>query len=170
MPRLSPVEIEEFLARPLACRLGCLDDEGHPYVVPISHYYEDGKIYFFAREKALWAGYLLRDPRVFLCIDASNLEEEQWNKRVQIRGTVTLVAGPQAPVYPPPPGDLMSELGLRWEMRVRGLLEDEADKSAAAYHRGERYLWFVVNVERMTSWWGDWAQRYTRTTPDAELT
>jgi hypothetical protein len=38
---------------------------------------------------------LLRDPRVFLCIDSSNLEEERWDKRVQIRGTMTLVAGPQ---------------------------------------------------------------------------
>jgi hypothetical protein len=150
--------------------LGCLDVEGHPYVVPVGHYYEDEKVYVFAREKARWAGYLLRDPRVFLCIDASNLEEEQWNKRVQIRGTMTLVAGPQAPVYPPPTGDFVSELSVRWWMRMTGLREDEAIKSAAAYHPGERYLVFVVNVERMTSWWGDWAQRYTRTSPDDELT
>ena len=34
MPKLHQQEIEAFLASRSLCRLGCLDDEGYPYVVP----------------------------------------------------------------------------------------------------------------------------------------
>ena len=45
MPRMTPDEIMTFLAGPVICRLGCLDDDGHPYVVPCWIHHADGGFY-----------------------------------------------------------------------------------------------------------------------------
>ncbi|HLZ07896.1 MAG TPA: pyridoxamine 5'-phosphate oxidase family protein, partial [Chloroflexota bacterium] len=64
--RMTSEERAEYLALGVICRLGCLDDDGHPYVVPVWFQFADGGYYIVARERSVWAGYLERDGRVSL--------------------------------------------------------------------------------------------------------
>ncbi|MEZ4636574.1 MAG: pyridoxamine 5'-phosphate oxidase family protein [Caldilineaceae bacterium] len=42
MPAMTQEQIDAFLHSDVLCRLGCLDDEGYPYVVPCWFTYADG--------------------------------------------------------------------------------------------------------------------------------
>ena len=77
-----------FLAQGIMCRLGCLDDEGAPYVVPVWFEYADGGFYLVPRARSAWAGHLKRDGRVSLCIDTDD------GRRVLVRGTARIVEEP----------------------------------------------------------------------------
>jgi nitroimidazol reductase NimA-like FMN-containing flavoprotein (pyridoxamine 5'-phosphate oxidase superfamily) len=158
MPRLQQQQIEAFLARPLICRLGCIDDDGYPYVVPCIYHYEDGGFYLFARERSIWARHLQRDQRVSLCIDASNYDEEQWGTRVLVKGIAELVEGPRATGWPLRVDDRLATMGLRMQVRYTGS-EQEALKAVEHYSLEPFWLFFVRPLT-ITSWWGDWADRY----------
>ncbi|MBV7339002.1 pyridoxamine 5'-phosphate oxidase family protein [Chloroflexi bacterium TSY] len=41
MPRMTDQELNAFLASDVLCHLGCLDDDGYPYVVPVWFQYAD---------------------------------------------------------------------------------------------------------------------------------
>ena len=69
---MSEAEMEEFLAGSTVCRLGCLDADGWPYVVPIWYEYSDSGFYIIPRERSLWAKYIQNDPRVSICIDEAD--------------------------------------------------------------------------------------------------
>ena len=69
---MSKEEVAEFLSGNLLCRLGCLDDDGWPYVVPVWFEYSNDGFYIIPRERSLWAKYIQKDPRVFICIDQAD--------------------------------------------------------------------------------------------------
>lgn len=102
-----PMTAEEqaaFLAEPQLCHLACLDDEGHPYVVPVWFEHADGGFYFVARARAAWGGYLQRDPRVVRPQRVTSQTGGGWAGRYkhypwQIR------------VTPPPPSPLVASSG-----------------------------------------------------------
>ena len=52
---MSKVEMEAFLAGGEICRVGCLDPDGYPHLVPVWYHYQDGGFYLVGREKSLWA-------------------------------------------------------------------------------------------------------------------
>ena len=66
---MNQAELEVFLAGGEICRASCLDDDGWPYTAPVWHEYSDGGFYLVGREESLWAHYMSRNPRSFLCID-----------------------------------------------------------------------------------------------------
>ncbi|MBT5676265.1 MAG: pyridoxamine 5'-phosphate oxidase family protein, partial [Rhodospirillaceae bacterium] len=74
-------EVIDFLAGNTVCRLGCLDGDGWPYVVPIWFEYSDNGFYIIPRERSLWAKYIQNDPRVSLCID-----EADGLRKVMVKG------------------------------------------------------------------------------------
>ena len=63
---MSDAERDEFLAGNIVCRLGCLDNDGWPYVIPIWYEYSDSGFYVIPRERSVWAKYIQNDPRVSL--------------------------------------------------------------------------------------------------------
>lgn len=143
---MSDAERAAFLQRGIICRLGCLDDYGHPYVVPVWFEYAEDGFFIIPRARSAWASYLERDGRVSLCIDAESGE------RVLVRGIARLLERPN--------------VGGRWVPIAR--------RTAARYmgERGEAYLektlreprWlFFVEPERVTTWRGSWAKRYKHT-------
>jgi hypothetical protein len=139
-----------FLAGPLIARLGCLDEDGHPYVVPTWFTHQDGGFYLVPRARAAWAGYLRRDGRVSLCIDGA---AGQPNARVLVRGVAELVEEPNVG------GGWMSiarEMSIRYSGPGPGLAYFE--KTSAE----PRWLFFV-RPSRVTSWVGGWAGRYKHT-------
>jgi nitroimidazol reductase NimA-like FMN-containing flavoprotein (pyridoxamine 5'-phosphate oxidase superfamily) len=142
--RMSADEIIEFLAQPVICRLGCLDDTGWPYVVPVWVQYADGGFYVVPRERSVWAGYIERDGRVSLCLD-----ERDQHKRVIVKGMASIIERPN--------------IGGRWDPILREMAERYWGDRGIEYHtetlREPRWLIFVKPIE-MTSWYGTWARRY----------
>jgi Pyridoxamine 5'-phosphate oxidase len=140
---MTRAEREAFLARGIICRLGCLDDDGYPYVVPVWFDYADGGFYLVPRERSAWAQFLKRDGRVSLCIDAESGE------RVLVKGMARLVEEPNV-------GGAWVAVAERMGARYIGAAARAyLDKTA----NEPRWLFFVA-PEKVTSWQGGWAERY----------
>lgn len=143
MPRMSPDEIAEFLAEPVICRLGCLDADGHPYVVPCWVHHADGGFYVVPRARSAWAEYLRRDPRVFLCIDAES------GRRVLVKGRARLLEEPN--------------VGGRWVQIARAMAVRYGGQDGLDYlektMNEPRWL-FCIEPQEILSSTGTWAQRY----------
>src|SRR5436309_1758311 len=88
--KMSPGKIGQFLSTDPFCRLGCIDDEGWPYVVPCWFEYSDGGFHIIPRARSAWAHYIQKNPRVFLCIDDSSM----YNRRVLVKGEATILEEP----------------------------------------------------------------------------
>ena len=144
--RMDEAEVAAFLAEGVICRLGCLDEEGWPYVVPVWFHYADGGYWIIPRERSAWARYLKQDGRVFLSIDDSTPSQ----RKVLVRGTAELVEEPN--------------VGGRWveiarEMSYRYLGEHGPDYLVPTL--GEPRWLFFVRPQQTTTWQGvDWAKRY----------
>lgn len=144
MPRMTPEELEAFLRRIEQAKLACLDDTGHPYVVPIMCLYRNGAFYLVARGRAAWRSFLQRDGRVSL-----NLEDGE--QRAQVQGQAELVAGPVVgvPANAPYIHELATQQGWADDPYMRNIYKHEP-----MYH-------FVVRPLKITSWQGgEWAARY----------
>jgi nitroimidazol reductase NimA-like FMN-containing flavoprotein (pyridoxamine 5'-phosphate oxidase superfamily) len=79
--KMADEEFVAFLAGNPFCRIGCVDEEGWPYVVPCWFEYRDGGFYIIPRAKSAWAQYIRRDRRAFLCIDDTTM----YNNRVLVK-------------------------------------------------------------------------------------
>ncbi|HET8627643.1 MAG TPA: pyridoxamine 5'-phosphate oxidase family protein [Thermomicrobiales bacterium] len=145
--RLRPEEVDAFLARPLLCRLACLDGEGWPYVVPTWYEWDSEVFWLVPREKSAWAAYLAAEPRVALCID-----DAESGRRVVCRGTARLEEEPNV-------GGRWVEIARRMAVRYRG---DEGAAYLEATRDQPRWL-FSVAPARLVTWRGTgWHERYAR--------
>ena len=144
--RMDQAQMDTFLKEGRLCRLGCLDDEGWPYVVPVWFHHADGGFYVIPRARSAWARYLARDDRVSLTID----EQEAPYRKVVVRGRAEVVEEPN--------------VGGRWvriarEMSYRYLGEHGPDYLVPTLNE-PRWLVFVRPV-KVRTWQGvDWAKRY----------
>jgi nitroimidazol reductase NimA-like FMN-containing flavoprotein (pyridoxamine 5'-phosphate oxidase superfamily) len=142
---LARDEVDEFLAEGRIARLGCLDAEGWPYVVPVWHEWDGSAFWVVARRRSIWATYLAADGRCSLAID-----EDGRQRKVLAQCRAEVVEEPC--------------LDGRWvpvaeRMSVRYLGEN-----------GPKYLvptldkprWLIrLDPVRMQTWQGnDWAARY----------
>ncbi|MEM7028077.1 MAG: pyridoxamine 5'-phosphate oxidase family protein [Chloroflexota bacterium] len=144
MPAMDQETLNAFLSSDVLCRLGCLDDDGAPYVVPVWFQYVNDGFYIIPRAKSLWATYLKRDERVSLCIDSESGE------RVLAKGQATLVEESNV-------GGQWVEIARDMAFRYRGqagldYLEKTLDEP--------RWLFFITPI-KMTTWQGGgWAKHY----------
>lgn len=145
MAAMTDEERAEFLAQPVIGRLGCLDDEGYPSVVPVWFDYAEGGFYLVPRARSDWARYLARDERVSLCIDAA----EPPYRRVIVKGRAELIETPNV-------GGRWVAIGTRMAHNYRGT---EGLEYMERTKDEPRWLFFV-RPEQMTSTNGGWATRY----------
>lgn len=144
--RMNEDEMNAFLSEGIICRLGCNDDDGWPYVVPVWFQYTDGGFYIVPRERSAWARYLKQDDRVFLSIDTLGPPQ----RKVMVKGRAELIEEPN--------------VGGKWveiarEMSYRYLGEHGPDYLVPTLNE-PRWLYFVRPV-KVTSWQGvNWASRY----------
>ena len=114
-------------------------------MVPCWFAHREGGFYIVPRARSAWAGYIQRDPRVFLCIDDTTI----YNRRL-VKGEATIVEQPN--------------LGGRWVEIARGMSIRYLGKHGPDYLEPTlvepRWLVFVRPL-KMTTWQGvDWAKRY----------
>ncbi len=84
MPKLTREDRDAFLKEPgHLLRIGTINEDGSPLVVPIWYLYEDDRIYFTPRKTSGFRQNLRRDQRVCLSID----EDDLPYRKVTIRGT-----------------------------------------------------------------------------------
>jgi nitroimidazol reductase NimA-like FMN-containing flavoprotein (pyridoxamine 5'-phosphate oxidase superfamily) len=140
---MSRDEIAEFLQEGVICRLGCLDLDGHPYVVPCWFQYAEGGFYIVPRARSAWAEYLRQDPRVSLCIDAES------GRRVLVRGRAKVVEEPNV-------GGRWVEIAREMALRYAG---QEGLKYLDKTMKEPRWLFFIEAQEIVSST-GGWAERY----------
>lgn len=147
MPKMSEVERTAFLQSDVLCRLGCLDDDGYPYVVPTWIQYADGGFYIIPRARSKWAEYMKRDGRVSLCMDTKS------GKRVLVKGLAEVLEEPNV-------GGRWVEIAKEMAFRYRG--EDGLSYLEATMAE-PRWLFFI-KPEQFTSWHGGgWAEKYKYT-------
>jgi len=144
--KLSGEDMNKFLSGNSFCKIGCLDDEGWPYVVPCWFEYSDGGFYIIPRARSMWAAYIQRNPRVFLCID----EETIYNRRVLVKGEATVLEEPNI-------GGRWVEIARRMSLRYLG---EHGPDYLEPTMTEPRWLLFVRPL-KVTTWQGvDWAERY----------
>jgi nitroimidazol reductase NimA-like FMN-containing flavoprotein (pyridoxamine 5'-phosphate oxidase superfamily) len=91
MPKLTDDEIHEFLHEPgHLARIGTIDDDGMPRVLPLWFVVEDGLLWFTPRAPAVIWRNIQRDPRVGMSID----EEASPYRKVTLQGVVDIVHPP----------------------------------------------------------------------------
>ena len=165
MPKLTPEQVRDFLARPdVVCHISCLDHDGAPYLVPTNYLYEDGVFYLWARARSRWGQYLARDGRVGLCIDGGVQEGDEWAKRVLVRGRAGLIFGPGR--VPDNPENPVRQLSYRTMRRViPDLTFAEYVSSVAPEFDDVGFRLFRVEPSNVMSWWGEYAKRYRNAYP-----
>ena len=85
MPRMTSDEIDEYLAAPgRLVRIGTVDADGLPLVVPTWFVHDDGELLVTPRERSSWFANLRRDPRACFTIDGDGCQ-------VVVRGTCRTV-------------------------------------------------------------------------------
>jgi PPOX class probable F420-dependent enzyme len=144
---LSREALDALLREPIVARLGTIDADGYPVVVPIWTEWDGEAIWLVVRAKADYAANLQARPKVGLSI----LRADAADTRALIQGRAEVVAGPGP---------------------LRGRAEAVARRMAERYEgaAGERYVeesrdWprLLVRIipERIVSW-GDpgWHPRY----------
>ena len=91
MPALTPDEMNELFDEPgHLARIGTVDDDGMPRVLPLWFIVRDRRLLFTPRQPAVIWRNLQRDPRVGLSIDE---EAHPWRK-VAVQGHVQVVHPP----------------------------------------------------------------------------
>jgi PPOX class probable F420-dependent enzyme len=91
MPKLTSTEVEQFLTEPgHLLRLGTVDADGMPRVVPIWFAHVDGEIQFTPRAPSVFLANIRRDPRVGLSID----EDPLPYRKLTVQGRARIVHEP----------------------------------------------------------------------------
>ncbi len=144
--QLSGEALARFLDGNLLCRLGCLKEDGAPYVVPCWFEWTGHEFYIIPRQKSVWAGYIQRDGRVCLSID----EDEPPYRKVQVEGTAEIVEEPNV-------GGTWVPIARR--MAVRYLGTHGADYLDPTLNQPR---WLIrVRPTKITTWQGvAWHPRY----------
>ena len=144
--KMTEDEFAAFLAGSPFCRIGCVDEEGWPYVVPCWFEYNDGGFYIIPRARSAWARYIQKDRRVFLCIDDTTI----YNNRVLVKGEATVLEEPNL-------GGRWVEIATRMSVRYLG---EHGPQYLEPTLTEPRWLLFVKPL-KITTWQGvDWAAKY----------
>ena len=142
---LAHDEVDEFLAEGRIARLGCLDGDGWPYVVPVWHEWDGSAFWVVARRRSVWAAHLQNDGRCGLAID-----EDGRQRKVLAQCRAEIVEEPC--------------LDGRWvpvaeRMSVRYLGENGPNYLVPTL---DKPRWLIrLDPVKMQTWQGnDWAPRY----------
>ena len=68
MPRLTPQEIDAYLAGPHVAHFASIREDGSPHVSPVWYQWEDGKVTVVSGDAAVKTRNVRRNPRVALSV------------------------------------------------------------------------------------------------------
>ena len=167
MPRLTDAELDEFLAQTpgVPARIGTVDAEGAPSVVPVWFLHRNGSILLTPRARSAWWAHLQRDPRICISID----EDPLPYRKVTVRGEVEVLH---------PVGDDDAWRETYRDLAARYVGREGADRYVDATIDEPRALLAVpLDRARITTWrmpvrgedpTGIWATRYYSAEPTTD--
>jgi PPOX class probable F420-dependent enzyme len=151
--KLSPNEIDAFLAQPIIARIATVQPDGAPHVAAMWQHWDGEVMWVIPRSRSSWYVNLAQEPRVcILCADDVNPE----HTRVTVEGVAEVVEGPVALV------GRVKEIADEMAIRYMG---PNGPTYAAKTADRLRYLVKVVPT-KITSWRGEWHPRYIVTEND----
>ncbi len=141
MPGMTDEEVVAFLHEPdHLVRIGTVDPDGMPLVVPTWFIVEDGVFLVTPRERSSWFANLQRDPRICLTVD----ESVGPYRKVVLRGRVETV-------FPPGDDDCWRDVYRRITMRY--VPPEWGDAYLADTHDEPRaLLGLPIDEAELTSW------------------
>jgi general stress protein 26 len=143
--KMSSEEMEAFLGRGINAYLACVDDDGHPYMTVVWHEWRDGAFWFVARERATWAGFLAKDPRMSIIVEVPDTHEKVWAK-----GLAEVIEKPNV-------GGEWVNTAERMSLRYLG---EDGPKYLVPTMQQPRWL-FKATPTELKTWQGTgWAKRY----------
>jgi len=174
VPKLTSEEIDQLLSTAGLVRVGTVNADGSPSVVPVGYLYRDGRILLTARERVNWLTNIRRDPRVCLVIDDTRYPLT----KVTINGSATIeyepgrddewrdLRLPLADRYTTGPSSLEEEWTEEWsyDAAYRLITHDEPRALVAVALDGADVTSWRLPIE------GEyvdesWARRYYRNEP-----
>lgn len=88
--KLRSTEMYEFLQKPIITRLGTIQTDGWPYVIPVWHEWDGTYFWIVPRAKSAFVEFIRQEPRICLSIALDTAP----NTRVMVLGRAEIVEGP----------------------------------------------------------------------------
>ena len=160
MPKMTDAEVRAFLEDPgRLVRVGTVDEDGMPRVVPTWFTFEDESILFTPRAPAVFLANIRRDPRIGLSID----EDPLPYRKVTVQGMARVVHEPgEDDVW----RDLYRRIASRYipveaaEAYIQDTIDQPRALVAVPLASAKVSTWRMpVGDEKVT---GIWARRYYR--------
>ena len=144
---LTTEELDGLLRETIIGRLGTIDDEGYPHIVPVWTYWDGRVVYLVARAKSGYVANLRARPKVSLSI----VRDDPAGTRALIQGDAAIVTGPG------PLSGRMLEIAKDMAERYEGEAGDAYIEESSAWPRV-----LVAITPRRVLTWGDpgWHPRY----------
>lgn len=148
--KLSPEEIDQFLATPIIARLATVQPDGAPYVVPVWQQWDGENMWVIPRGKSSFVKNIENEPRV--CVSCAD-DVNPAHTRVTIEGVAEIVEGPV-----PLEGRVKK---IADEMAVRYMGPNGPEYAGRTADR-PRYL-VRITPTKIISWQGtEWSQKYIK--------
>jgi PPOX class probable F420-dependent enzyme len=144
---LSPEELDALLREPIVARLGTIDADGYPIIVPIWTEWDGAAIWLVVRSKADYAANLRQRPKVSLSV----VRGDAADTRALILGRAEIVEGPG------PLSGRLEAVARRMARRYEGEAGDRYIDESLSWPR----LLVRVVPQRIVSWGHPgWHRRY----------
>jgi PPOX class probable F420-dependent enzyme len=144
---LSAGELDALLREPIVARLGTVDADGYPIIVPIWTEWDGGAIWLVVRSKADYAANLRERPKVCLSV----VRADAADTRALILGRAEIVEGPG------PLSGRIEAVARRMAQRYEGAAGDRYIDDSLGWPR----LLVRVVPDRIVSWGHPgWHPRY----------
>jgi PPOX class probable F420-dependent enzyme len=144
---LSPEELDALLREPIVARLGTIDADGYPIIVPIWTEWDGTAIWLVVRSKADYAANLRERPKVSLSV----VRGDAADTRALILGRAEIVEGPG------PLSGRLEAVARRMARRYEGETGDRYIDESLSWPR----LLVRVVPQRIVSWGqAGWHPRY----------
>lgn len=152
--KLTPTELDDFLAQPWNARLATVTPEGRPYLTPVWFAYDADKRIFYVvgRERSTFVDHLRHNPAVALHMaDDVHLA----HTRVLVEGMATVAEHAVAPAGDAWLRDMVNAMAARY------MGPDGPQYAEKTYNRPRVLI--TITPEKVQSWTGgEWAERYRR--------
>ena len=85
--KLTPEEIEEFLAGAVVARVATIDENGFPYIIPVWQEWDGEAFWIVPRERSAWVQHIKGNPNVAV----SCAQDSGTYKRILVQGQAEIV-------------------------------------------------------------------------------
>ena len=142
--QLSHEECERILADSTSGVLALSGDDGYPYAVPLSHVYQDGKLYFHCAKEGQKIDAICRNDKVSFCVIAQ--DEVIPSKRTT--AYISVIAFGRAVIVDDEPNlrRIASLIGEKFSADYPEACQKETDQMIAA----DRMYCLEITVEHLT--------------------